>query len=90
MIKDILISEIRKTIKPDPETGEKEIKLAQLKKGEIFGELSFFDKRPRSAGVRTTMPSEFFIVDRDSMNLLSEKNKDIAIKILSDIKLEYS
>jgi CRP-like cAMP-binding protein len=41
----------------------KKITLAILGTGEIFGELSFFDAKPRSATVEAISPLEVFIVD---------------------------
>lgn len=44
------------------------ITLAVLGEGEIFGEMSFFDAKPRSATVEALTPVEVFVIDSEEAN----------------------
>ena len=43
-------------------TGEEETSLAIFRKGDIFGEIAFFDKLPRSATARTIVDSKILVI----------------------------
>jgi NNP family nitrate/nitrite transporter-like MFS transporter len=52
---------------------DQEIQLATLKRGDYFGELALIDGEPRSAGVSTIAPCQFFLIGRrDFMTLVSK------------------
>ncbi len=50
------------------QNGSQIIPVAYLNTGEYIGELSFFDKEPRSAGIFCTEDSEFLKIPTDEMN----------------------
>jgi signal transduction histidine kinase len=72
----------------DPEGNP--VELSTLRKGQFFGELALVDGGTRSATVRTSEPSEFYVIDRSNfMRLLSaspELLSDVLAGISSKIK----
>jgi CRP/FNR family transcriptional regulator, cyclic AMP receptor protein len=65
-----------------------EITLAVLKKGDFFGEMSFFDEeedQPRSATVITTRESHLLVIERKDFAKLSENFPHVALKILRGV-----
>lgn len=65
----------------DDSKGE-EFVLAILKRGDIFGEMSFLDGEPRSASVKAVTASQALRMDRDSLNGLREEAPDAAWKLV--------
>ncbi|MBI5187890.1 MAG: Crp/Fnr family transcriptional regulator [Nitrospirae bacterium] len=61
----------------------KEIVLDVLKEGDFFGELSFFDKRPRSATVTAITDSNLLVLNRETFLKILNENPAIAINLLS-------
>jgi len=63
-------------------TGQK-IVLTVAEKNDLFGELSMLDERPRSATSAALMDCELFLLDRDDLLLLFQKNPDAALNMLA-------
>jgi len=59
--------------------------LAEMGVGEIFGELSFVDDRPRSATVKTSKPSTLLTVDQRDFTELMRDNMSISFSIMRSI-----
>jgi uncharacterized membrane protein len=57
--------------------------LAELERGEMFGELSLFDNEPRSAGAVALLATRTAIVDRDALLGLFAKKPPAALDILA-------
>lgn len=55
-------------------TGRVEQVLAREGAGEFFGEMSLFDRAPRSATVQAETDVDLLVLDRDNLNLLIEVN----------------
>lgn len=55
-----------------PITGRVEQVLARMGAGEFFGEMSLFDRAPRSATVQADVETELLCLDRDSLQQLVE------------------
>lgn len=63
-------------------TGQK-IVLKVTEAGDIFGEMSMLDNRPRSATAIALMDSELFVLDRDDLLLLFQKQPDAGLNMLA-------
>lgn len=57
------------------------LKLAE--EGDIFGEISMFDNRPRSASAVAVRETELFALDREDLLLLFRKKPDAALNMLT-------
>lgn len=55
-------------------TGRVEQVLGRAPAGDFFGEMSLFDRSPRSATVQAEGDVELLVLDRDNLNLLIEVN----------------
>lgn len=66
-----------------------DIELAQLSKGDFFGELSLLDNLPRSASISATQNAELLFIDRDSFFAFSKTHPAMMTKILTDISLRF-
>jgi SulP family sulfate permease len=58
--------------------------------GVVFGEMSFLDGSPRSAGVQAHEDSEAYCLSYPDFELLSRQKPEIANKLLKNIALEIS
>ena len=56
--------------------------LAELDRGEMFGELSLFDNEPRSASAVALQPTRTALIDRDALEGLFAKKPKAALDIL--------
>lgn len=56
--------------------------LAQLTKGECFGEMSVFDAEPRSASVTALEPSECLVLTQEQLYDAIEETPEIAVNII--------
>ncbi len=63
-------------------TGQK-IVLTVAEKNDLFGELSMLDSRPRSATSAALTDCELFLLDRDDLLLLFQKQPDAALNMLA-------
>ncbi len=48
--------------------GSSEIILAELKNGEMLGEMAFFDSKPRSAGAKATLDTELIVFPFEALH----------------------
>lgn len=65
------------------DTAGQKIVLTVAEKNDLFGELSMLDARPRSATSMTLVDSELFLLDRDDLLLLFQKQPDSALNMLA-------
>jgi uncharacterized membrane protein len=63
-------------------TGQK-IVLTTVTRNDLFGELSMLDSRPRSATSQALFDTELFMLDRDDLLLLFNKQPDAALNMLA-------
>lgn len=61
----------------------RELILDTLADGDFFGELSLFDKKPRSATVTAESNANILVLARDAFMEIIKKNPDIVINILT-------
>lgn len=66
-----------------PSTTGKEIILADLSDGEVFGEISVLDGSARSANAVSHTPSELLILERRDLLPFLERNPQICMKLLA-------
>jgi CRP-like cAMP-binding protein len=59
--------------------------LTTMKQGEIFGEMSFLDGRPRSATVMALSDVETYVIDKGDFETLVDKHPRIIYKLLRNI-----
>lgn len=62
----------------------KEVTLAVMKKGDFFGELSLFDRKPRSANVFAIADTKLLKLTRESIFGIIKENPDLSINLLSE------
>ena len=62
------------------------MRLARMKSGEIFGEMSVFDQKGRSATAEAFIDTNMLVVEKDDFcKLLKNEEKDITNKLLISI-----
>jgi CRP-like cAMP-binding protein len=59
--------------------------LTTMKEGEIFGEMSFLDGRPRSATIVALTDVEAYVIDKSDFETLVDKYPRITYKLLKNI-----
>lgn len=57
--------------------------LKVAEEGDIFGEISMLDNRPRSASAYALLDTEVFVLDRDDLLLLFQKKPDAGLNMLA-------
>jgi CRP/FNR family cyclic AMP-dependent transcriptional regulator len=65
--------------------GTGEIELAQLKQGEVFGELSFLDRKPRSASAVAIVDTEVLEIDFESLDKVYAQVPDYLQSIIANV-----
>lgn len=65
-----------------PRAGERQI--AQLEKGSVFGESSFFHASPHSATVRALTDARLLRLDREQFNALLQKDNIAALRVAAN------
>lgn len=65
------------------DTAGQKIVLTVAGEQDLFGELSMLDNKPRSATATALTESELFVLDRDDLRLLFQKNPDTALSMLA-------
>lgn len=65
------------------DTAGQKIVLTVADNNDIFGELSMLDERPRSATAMALTDCELFLLDRDDLLLLFQKQPDAALNMLA-------
>ena len=61
------------------EVPERDIYIAQLKRGDFFGELSLLSNEPRNATAKVTLDAVVYCLDREHFELLLKKNRSIGL-----------
>ncbi len=61
----------------------KQIVVAEIGKGEMFGELSLLDSEPRSASAVALEPTLTFVIDRDDLIRLFSRKPEAALDIMA-------
>jgi CRP/FNR family cyclic AMP-dependent transcriptional regulator len=56
--------------------------LIELKKGDIFGEMSLIERKPRSATAVTTRPTQLLCITEELFDTVLQKNPDFSRKII--------
>lgn len=64
--------------------------LARLSQGEIFGEMSYLDERPRSANAVAAVRATLFVADRPALDRLFGNDLLLANKVLQGIVRKMS
>ena len=64
------------------ETREGEKVIGKLKENEIFGEMGLIDGQPRSATARALEDSVMYVINRNSFDILVQKNPKALLPIL--------
>ncbi len=64
---------------------EQEVTLAELARGDFFGEMSIIDGKPRSASAAVSAPARLAILKRDDFINFVHGNSDVALKMISAI-----
>jgi len=67
--------------------GPKEVMLGQLSEGEIFGEMSLIDEKPRSASIETLTPCKLAYVDKRAFNEFLASRSELAFRLMGFICL---
>ncbi|MBW1742162.1 MAG: cyclic nucleotide-binding domain-containing protein [Deltaproteobacteria bacterium] len=65
----------------------KEVILGQLGEGEIFGEMSLIDEKPRSASIVTLTPCKLAYVGKEAFNKFLESRSELAFRLMGFICL---
>lgn len=66
-------------------SGEKEITVATLGQGQVFGEMGLIEDRPRSATVRASSELKVRIIDREQFNELLRTKPSVLIPIMKSL-----
>ncbi|MFC1858427.1 cyclic nucleotide-binding domain-containing protein [Thermodesulfobacteriota bacterium] len=66
---------------------QKEVLLAELNKGEIFGEMALIDEKPRSANVVTQTPCKIASVNKKELNSFIQSRSELAIRLMGFVCL---
>ena len=72
-----------------PVTGNVEQVLARLGPGECFGEMSLFDRAPRSATLSAETEASLLVLDRDNLEHLIEMNPQAATAFFHALVLVF-
>jgi CRP-like cAMP-binding protein len=59
--------------------------LTLMKDGDIFGEMSFLDGRPRSASIVAISEVDTYVIDKDDFETLVDGNPRLTYKLLRNI-----
>jgi len=65
--------------------GTGEIELAQLKQGEVLGELSFFDRKPRSASAVAVVQTDLLEIDFESLDKIYSQVPEYLQSIIANV-----
>jgi len=69
------VVEVKKTV--PLENGKEGVRLARFGKGEIFGEMAFFDNQPRSATALAYLKTELLVLKKDKLAKLFEADPSL-------------
>lgn len=65
--------------------GIESVRLARLQSGELFGEISLFDSRPRSAGAVAFFKCKLLTISKSDLENLLDQNPRLAAKMFKQI-----
>jgi CRP/FNR family transcriptional regulator, cyclic AMP receptor protein len=63
----------------------KELTLAELSRGDFFGEMALLDGRPRSADAKAIEPTTLAVLERDDFHTFVRQRPDVALAMMSAI-----
>ena len=63
----------------------KDLPIRTLAAGDVFGEFSFIDRRPRSASARAVTDVRMLVLSRPDYDRLAQERPDIALALLQNI-----
>jgi len=66
-------------------SGEKELAVAKLGQGQVFGEMGLIEDRPRSATVRASSELKVRVIDREQFNELLRTKPSVLIPIMKSL-----
>jgi len=78
----VILSGTAKVLK---KIGGREVTIAILEKGQVFGEMGLIEDRPRSATVRADSMLRTTVINRDSFNELLKTNPSVLMPILKTL-----
>jgi CRP/FNR family transcriptional regulator, cyclic AMP receptor protein len=73
------------TAKVFKRAGNKDVLVATLENGEVFGEMGLIEDRPRSASVKAVSPLKVRVIDREQFNELLKINPSTLIPIIKNL-----
>lgn len=82
------VVEIKKTV--PLKDGKEGLRLARFGKGEVFGEMGFFDNRPRSAAAQAYVKTKILLIEKARLEELFHKDPILEILILREILRKVS
>jgi CRP/FNR family cyclic AMP-dependent transcriptional regulator len=59
-----------------------EVSVLKVEAGQVFGELSFLDRKPRSASARALTDVQLLVIRRDALVRLTHSKPDVALQML--------
>ncbi|MFC1533471.1 cyclic nucleotide-binding domain-containing protein [Thermodesulfobacteriota bacterium] len=65
--------------------GTREITMATLREGQVFGEMGLIEDRPRSATIRADSTLKVRVIDREQFNELLKVNPSVLIPIMKSL-----
>lgn len=65
--------------------GTETVRLARLQSGELFGEISLFDDKPRSASAIAFFKCTLLTISKSDLEKLTEQNPSLIVKIFKQI-----
>jgi CRP-like cAMP-binding protein len=72
-------------VKITKKTDSKEVEIAELYAGDIFGEMALFEKQPRSATATASGEARVLSVDRKKLFQLIDRDPMLVLKILESM-----
>jgi sulfate permease, SulP family len=70
-----------------PLEGRKKHHLATVGRGEFFGEMSFLDRAPRSAGAEAATRTDLFVLSRSAFEAMSGQDHGLGGRIFEQLAL---
>jgi len=65
--------------------GDKQVKISELEKGEIFGEMALFENMPRSATIRSVGESRIITVDKRTFFSRVHEDPSLAFNMMKEM-----
>lgn len=67
------------------QSNNEEVSVASFSEGDIFGEMAFFDRHPRSAACRAEGVGQVLILDHKTFSLFQKRHPEVCAKILKSL-----